>query len=68
MQMTLLEMVQDILNDIDSDPVNSIDDTEESVQIAQIIKTSYFALSTNRNWPHQKKLIQQLMSSVLQKK
>lgn len=56
-KMTLLEMVQDILNDLDSDEVNSIDDTVEATQIAQILKTTYFELSASRNWAHQKGLI-----------
>ncbi len=58
MKMTLLEMTQDILNDLDSDEVNSIDDTVEAQQIAQIVKTCYFELLGNRNWPHLRKLIQ----------
>lgn len=58
MKMSLLEMVQDILNDLDSDNVNSIDDTVEAGQVAQIIKTSYFEMMNNRNWPHQRKLLQ----------
>jgi len=41
-KMTLLEMVQDILSDMDSDEVNSISDTTESLQVAQIIKTTYY--------------------------
>lgn len=58
MKLSLLDMTIDILNDIDSDPVNSIDDTMESQQVAQIIKSSYFAMISNRNWPHTKKPIQ----------
>jgi hypothetical protein len=57
-KMTLLEIVQDILNDLDSDKVNSIDDTVESDQITQIVKTCYFEIMGNRNWPHLKKLTQ----------
>ena len=53
--MTLLDIVQDILNDIDSDEVNSIDDTVESAQVAQIVKSTYFAMMSNRNWPHLRK-------------
>lgn len=56
--MTLLEMTQDIMNDMDSDEVNSIDDTFESQQVAQIIKTCYYELIANRNWPHTKKSLQ----------
>lgn len=55
MKMTLLEIVMDILNDMDSDEVNSIDDTMESQQVAQIVKSTYFALISNRNWPHLKR-------------
>lgn len=56
-KMTVLEIVQDILNDADADPVNSINDTVESVQTAQIVKTCFFELIANRNWPHLRKTI-----------
>lgn len=55
---TLLQMTQDILNDLDSDEVNSINDTVESAQVAQIIRTCYEEVCSNRNWPNQKKVIQ----------
>ena len=51
-KMTLLEMVQDILSDMNSDEVNSIVDTVESLQVAQIIKSTYFNLIDGRDWPH----------------
>lgn len=54
---TLLELTQDILNDLDSDEVNSISDTVESSQVAQIIRATYEAMMSNRNWPHQKRLL-----------
>jgi hypothetical protein len=57
MKMTLLEMVQDIMSDMDSDVINSIDDTDESRQVAQILKTTYFAMQSTRNWPSTKELI-----------
>jgi hypothetical protein len=44
-------MTQDILNDMDSDPVDTITDTAESEQVAQIIKTTYFNIVTQRDWP-----------------
>lgn len=50
--MTLLEIVQDVLNDMDSDEVNSISDTIESLQVAQIAKTVYYFLMSERDWPH----------------
>jgi len=55
-KMTLLDIVQDILNDIDGDEVNSISDTEESTQVAQIVKTTYYEMLGRRNWPHLSKL------------
>lgn len=43
-KLTLLEIVQSILNDMTSDKVNSISDTEESEQVASIVKDTYFNL------------------------
>lgn len=51
-KFTVLQMVQDILNDMDSDEINSIDDTLEATQVAQIIKTTYLSMMSNRNWSH----------------
>ena len=51
-KLTLIEIVQDILNDLDSDSVNSLNDTIESQQVAQIVKTCYQGMIANRNWPH----------------
>lgn len=58
MRKTLLELVQDILSDLDGDEVNSITDTFESEQIATIVKNTFQALSSNRNWPQHKKALQ----------
>lgn len=58
MKKTLLELTQNILNDLDSDIVNSIDDTVESQQVANIIRACYNEMLSNRNWPHLKKLLQ----------
>lgn len=57
MKLSLLDIVTDILNDMDGDEVNSIDDTIESQQVAQIVKSAYFAMISNRNWPHLKRTI-----------
>lgn len=55
---TLLEITQNILNDIDGDKVNSINDTIESEQVAQIIRSTYEAMIDGKNWPHTKRLVQ----------
>lgn len=56
-KMTMLDMVQNILNEMDSDEVNSINDTIEALQVAEIIRTCYLEFMANRNWAHKKKLI-----------
>lgn len=58
MKRTLLDMVQTILSSLDSDEVNSIDDTIEATQVALIIKNCYLNMASNRNWSQQKRLIQ----------
>lgn len=58
MKKTLLEMTQNILNEMDSDEVNSINDTVESQQVANIIKTCFNEMISNRDWPHLRKLVQ----------
>lgn len=57
-KMTLLDIVQDILNDMDSDKVNSIDDTEEALQVAQIVETTFFEIIADGDWPHLGQLFQ----------
>jgi len=57
-KMTILEMVQDILSDMDSDSVNSINDTVEALQVTQILETTYFELISNTYQPHLKTLFQ----------
>jgi len=57
-KMTLLEIVQDILNDLESDEVNSINDTVEALEVAQIVKTTYNNIIDGRHWPHLYELFQ----------
>ena len=57
-QMTLLELTQDILSDMESDEVNSINDTTESLQVAGIVKSTYFNIIDGRHWPWLKELFQ----------
>lgn len=42
MKQTLLQLVQSILSSMSSDEVNSISDTTESLQVAEIVKTTFF--------------------------
>lgn len=54
---TLLQMVQNILSDMDSDEVNSITDTVESMQVAEIIRTVYEDLVGTLSIPERRTLI-----------
>lgn len=51
MRMTLLEMVQDILSDMNSFNVNNIHENQESRQVADIVKSTFYTISTYRYWP-----------------
>ncbi len=44
MKQTLLQITQDILASMDSDEVNSITDTTESLQVARLVRQAYFDL------------------------
>lgn len=57
-KLTLLEITQDVLNDLDGDEVNSIDDTIESIQVAAIIRSTFLAAMSKRTWPHTRRLVQ----------
>lgn len=54
---TLLEMTQDILNDMDGDEINSISDTAEAEQVANIIKNTYRNMVSNSNWHHTRRAV-----------
>ena len=49
-KMTLLEMTQDIMSDMDSDEINSINDSVEGLQVAQIIKTTYYNIVDGKDY------------------
>jgi hypothetical protein len=51
MKKTLLEIVDDILNDLDSDTITTIGDTVESTQVANIVAQTYFDLISDRVIP-----------------
>ncbi len=51
MQMTLLELVQSIPSDLDSEDVNSISDTIEAEQIASVVRDTYYNIIAGRELP-----------------
>lgn len=57
MKKTLLEIVQIILSKMDSDEVNSIGDTTESLQVAQEVETTFNEILTNIKIPERSQLI-----------
>jgi hypothetical protein len=57
-KMTLLELVQKVLNSTSGDEVSSINDTVESLQVANIIEDVYFNLVTNGTIPEHNTLLQ----------
>ena len=57
MKKTLLELVQSILSDMDSEPVNSISDSIEAEQIASVIEDTYFNFISARDIPEHRQLI-----------
>lgn len=58
MKRTLLEIVQSILNDMDSEAVNSISDTVEAQQIASVVEDTYYNIIAAREIPEHKQLLQ----------
>lgn len=57
MKMTLLDMTQNILSAMDSDDVNSISDTVESLQVANIVIETYYELYAGLEIPDMEGLI-----------
>jgi len=55
-KQTLLEVVQSALTSISGDDVNSINDTEEALQIARLARDLYYVFANTHEWPHLKKL------------
>lgn len=58
MKLTLLDMTQSILSDLNSDEVNSISDTTESLQVADMIKQSFFNIVARAELPEHNQLFQ----------
>lgn len=57
MRKTLLEITQIILSKMDSEEVNSIGDTTESLQVAQEVETTFYELAGGLSVPERNKLI-----------
>lgn len=57
MKRTLLEIVQSILNDMDSEAVNSISDTVEAEQVASVVEDTYYNIIAAREIPEHKQLL-----------
>lgn len=51
MKDTLLTLVQDILSAMDSDEVNSIADTTESLQVARLVRNTYYDIVDRTGLP-----------------
>ena len=57
MKTTLLQIVQSILSDMDSEDVNSINDTIEAQQIASVVEDTYYNIIAARDLPEHNKLM-----------
>lgn len=57
-QQSLLTIVQNILSSLDSDEVNSISDTTESLQIANIVQNKYYDILSRGDLPENEDLFQ----------
>jgi hypothetical protein len=56
MKRTLLQIVQNILSDMDSEDVNSISDSVEATQVASVVRDVYFNMVSTRMIPEHKQL------------
>ena len=57
MKSTLLQGVQSILSDMDSEDVNAIADSVEAQQVASVVEDTYFNIIAARDIPEHNKLI-----------
>ena len=57
MKSNLLQVVQSILSDMDSEDVNTISDTVEAQQVASVVEDTYFNIIAARDIPEHNKLI-----------
>lgn len=67
MKDTLLTLVQDILSAMDSDEVNSINDTTEALQVARLIRNTYYDIVDRTGLPEDETLFNLIASgNILQ--
>lgn len=63
MKTTLLQIVQSILSDMDSEDVSSITDTIEAQQIASVVEDTYYNIIAAREIPEHNKLLSLVSAS-----
>lgn len=66
-QITLLKIVQKILSDSDSEDVNSINDSEEAMQVASIVEDTFYNIISSRSIPEHEELFTLVSASDLEK-
>ena len=60
----MLEMVQSIMSDMDSDSLTSITDTDEGPQVASVIRDIFWQMVSNKIIPEHKSLVQLTDSGI----
>ena len=63
MKKTLLQIVQSILSDMDSEDVNSISDSIEAQQVASVVEDVYFNMIATRMIPEHQELLKPTAAS-----
>lgn len=67
LKKTLLEMTQNILSSMDSDEVNSISDSTESLQVAKVIQETYEFIVATADLPEHNSLFELIASGDINK-
>lgn len=57
MKMTLLQIVQTVLNDLNGDAVNTIGDTEESEEVVRHVESVFRNLVSRTEWPSHRRAV-----------
>lgn len=67
MKKTLLDLVQTVLSSLDSDEINSINDTVESQQVAKLVETAFYDIASRGALPEHKDLFELTASGDITK-